>query len=157
MVIVIKMSQINSEMLAMHFAALQACPMTEVKSIIEKSDAIASNDPVSRMQILRRIMEDMFGGKWGVLIITDTSLVSTQIHWTIPHLVTPSGVRAYCHHVYKDVQYNVFKTSNIDSADRATVESVLNSNLLIDSSFIIIHYRSPFHRISKLIYNPNSS
>ncbi|VDM49238.1 unnamed protein product [Toxocara canis] len=73
-------------------------------------------------------MEDMYGGKWGVLIITDTRTVSSKVHWTIPSVRTKEGTLAFCLHVYDGVQYDIFQTSDIDSLSRVTIDDVLKNS-----------------------------
>lgn len=70
-------------------------------------------------------MEDIYGGTWGVLIVKDTELVSSSVHWTIPDHKHVDGSPAFCLHVEKNWQYNVFKTGNIDTQNRLTVDEVI--------------------------------
>ncbi|PIO74354.1 hypothetical protein TELCIR_03639 [Teladorsagia circumcincta] len=80
---------------------------------------------VKRKQIVRRITEDIFGGSWGVLIIRNPSLVSNDVHWTIPDHNNADGSAAFCLAVVKGWQYNVFKTGTKDIKDRVTVDSIV--------------------------------
>ena len=70
-------------------------------------------------------MEDIYGGTWGVVIIKDPSLISSSIHWTIPDHKHRDGTPAFCLHMEKGWQYNVFKTGNVDTENRMTVENVI--------------------------------
>ncbi|KJH47359.1 hypothetical protein DICVIV_06564 [Dictyocaulus viviparus] len=114
------------------FTALQNCPMAAVRSIITRATE-ATRDPAIQMQmygvnkgahnifslnriesffeidkIIRRIMEDIYGGSWGVLIIKNPALVSTGKS-----------------REFSSLQYNVFKTSSDDLKGRMTVENVI--------------------------------
>lgn len=70
-------------------------------------------------------MEDIYGGTWGVLIVKGTDLVSIQVHWTIPDHKHEDGSPAFCLHVEQEWQYNVFKTGNVDTENRLTVEGIV--------------------------------
>uniref|UniRef100_A0AC34RPD7 Uncharacterized protein n=1 Tax=Panagrolaimus sp. JU765 TaxID=591449 RepID=A0AC34RPD7_9BILA len=70
-------------------------------------------------------MEDIYGGTWGVLIIKEPHLVSTSVHWTIPDHKHKDGSPAFCLHVEKGWQYNIFKTGNVDTDNRLTVEAIV--------------------------------
>uniref|UniRef100_A0A914RCY4 Uncharacterized protein n=1 Tax=Parascaris equorum TaxID=6256 RepID=A0A914RCY4_PAREQ len=85
--------------------------MTEIKCVIERAAVLYHDDAPIRMQ--------------GVIIITDTRLVSSKVHWTIPELRNADGISAFCLHVYGNAQYNVFKSSNVDSLKRVTVSDFL--------------------------------
>uniref|UniRef100_A0A183CPQ7 Inner membrane protein n=1 Tax=Globodera pallida TaxID=36090 RepID=A0A183CPQ7_GLOPA len=99
------------------------CPMNVIKHIIVRTTEFVSNeDAPLQMQIIRRIMEDIYGGNWGVLIIKEPELISTVIHWTFPDHRHRDGSAAFCLHVERGWQYNVFKTGDIDTDDRLTVE-----------------------------------
>uniref|UniRef100_A0AC35TJL6 Dynein light chain n=1 Tax=Rhabditophanes sp. KR3021 TaxID=114890 RepID=A0AC35TJL6_9BILA len=99
--------------------------MPAVKAIISRAEEVASGDPALQMQVIRKIMEDIYGGTWGVLVIKDPSFVSDQIHWTIPDFKHLDNSPAFCLHVHKSWQYNVFKTGNVDTDSRITVEQVI--------------------------------
>uniref|UniRef100_A0A1I8A9T3 ULP_PROTEASE domain-containing protein n=1 Tax=Steinernema glaseri TaxID=37863 RepID=A0A1I8A9T3_9BILA len=71
-------------------------------------------------------MEDIYGGTWGVLIIKDPSLVSNDIHWTIPDHKHRDGSSAFCLSVTNNWQYNIFKTGSVDTLNRFTVEEVVS-------------------------------
>lgn len=103
------------------------CPMRVVRQIIGKAAemTVKANDAPLQMQIVRRIMEDIYGGTWGVLIIKDPELISTAVHWTFPDHRHRDGSAAFCLHVENGWQYNVFKTGDHDTDDRLTVEQVL--------------------------------
>ncbi|KAE9412203.1 hypothetical protein Angca_001557 [Angiostrongylus cantonensis] len=75
--------------------------------------------------MIRRIIEDVFGGSWGVLVIRDPELVSNQVHWTIPEHNNVDGSPGFCLSVIKGWQYNVFKTGSQDYEDRVTVKSLI--------------------------------
>ncbi|TKR87895.1 hypothetical protein L596_012225 [Steinernema carpocapsae] len=107
-------------------SALSNCPMVPVKSIIQKAVDAVGRDPSMQMQMIRRIMEDIYGGTWGVLIIRDPHLVSDEIHWTIPDHKHKDGSSAFCLHVAHNWQYNIFKTGNVDTLNRFTVEEVVS-------------------------------
>uniref|UniRef100_A0A914HYN5 Uncharacterized protein n=1 Tax=Globodera rostochiensis TaxID=31243 RepID=A0A914HYN5_GLORO len=99
------------------------CPMNVIKHIIVRTTEFVSNDDAPlQMQIIRRIMEDIYGGNWGVLIIKEPELISSVIHWTFPDHRHRDGSAAFCLHVERGWQYNVFKTGDIDTEDRLTVE-----------------------------------
>uniref|UniRef100_A0A183C087 DUF2528 family protein n=1 Tax=Globodera pallida TaxID=36090 RepID=A0A183C087_GLOPA len=99
------------------------CPMNVIKHIIVRTTEFVSNeDAPLQMQVIRRIMEDIYGGNWGVLIIKEPELISTVIHWTFPDHRHRDGSAAFCLHVERGWQYNVFKTGDIDTDDRLTVE-----------------------------------
>ncbi|XGW01864.1 hypothetical protein V3C99_014169 [Haemonchus contortus] len=106
------------------FAVLNNCPMAPIHSIIGRASN-ATNDPTTQMQIIRRIIEDIYGGSWGVLIIRTPDLVSDEVHWTIPDHTNADGSPAFCLAVVKGWQYNVFKTGSKDSPDRVTVEGIV--------------------------------
>ncbi|KAL3118374.1 hypothetical protein niasHT_001010 [Heterodera trifolii] len=100
--------------------------MTVIKHIIIRTNEIVSKDDAPlQMQVIRRIMEDIYGGSWGVLIIKEPDLISTVIHWTFPDHRHRDGSAAFCLHVENGWQYNVFKTGDIDTEDRLTVEKVM--------------------------------
>ncbi|KAK6039660.1 hypothetical protein COOONC_22835 [Cooperia oncophora] len=105
--------------------------MAPIHSIIERATN-ATPDPATQMQaiIIRRIVEDIFGGSWGVLIIRNPSLVSNDVHWTIPDHNNSDGSPAFCLVVVKGWQYNVFKTGNNDDQNRVTVESIVKRYLV---------------------------
>jgi hypothetical protein len=42
--------------------------------------------------MIRKIMEEKYGGTWGVIVVTDTELISNNVHWTIPELKDSAGV-----------------------------------------------------------------
>jgi hypothetical protein len=71
-------------------------------------------------------MEDLYGGTWGVLIVKDPALVSTEVHWTIPDHKHIDGSAAFCLHVHQSWQYNVFKTGNVDTENRLTVDDLVS-------------------------------
>ncbi|VDO60094.1 unnamed protein product [Heligmosomoides polygyrus] len=104
--------------------------MAPIRSIVQRATD-ATPDPATQMQMIRRIIEDIFGGSWGVLIIRNPALVS-KIHWTIPDHNNSDGSPAFClavrmYEVNKfRWQYNVFKTGSKDQKDRVTVESIVN-------------------------------
>ncbi|VDM52084.1 unnamed protein product [Angiostrongylus costaricensis] len=75
--------------------------------------------------MIRRIIEDVSGGSWGVLIIRNPELVSYQVHWTIPEHNNVDGSPGFCLSVIKGWQYNVFKTGSKDYEDRVTVNSLI--------------------------------
>uniref|UniRef100_A0AC34FDG1 Uncharacterized protein n=1 Tax=Panagrolaimus sp. ES5 TaxID=591445 RepID=A0AC34FDG1_9BILA len=99
--------------------------MRTVKPIIERAIESAGLEAPLQMQIIRRIMEDLYGGSWGVLIIKNPQLVSTSVHWTIPDHKHEDGSTAFCLYVKNGWQYNVFKTGNVDTENRLTVEDVV--------------------------------
>lgn len=99
--------------------------MAPIRSIVQRATD-ATPDPATQMQMIRRIIEDIFGGSWGVLIIRNPALVSSEIHWTIPDHNNSDGSPAFCLAVVKGWQYNVFKTGSKDQKDRVTVESIVN-------------------------------
>ncbi|KAK0414340.1 hypothetical protein QR680_007274 [Steinernema hermaphroditum] len=107
-------------------AALNNCPMLPVKMIIQRAVDAVGRDASMQMQIIRRVMEDIYGGTWGVLIIKDPTLVSNDIHWTIPDHKHRDGSSAFCLFVANNWQYNVFKTGNVDTVNRFTVEEVVS-------------------------------
>ncbi|VDO54914.1 unnamed protein product [Haemonchus placei] len=98
--------------------------MAPIHSIIGRASN-ATNDPTTQMQIIRRIIEDIYGGSWGVLIIRSPDLVSDEVHWTIPDHTNADGSPAFCLAVVKGWQYNVFKTGSKDAPDRVTVEGIV--------------------------------
>ncbi|CAD5231803.1 unnamed protein product [Bursaphelenchus xylophilus] len=106
--------------------AISNCPMTTVKPIIQRAIEASGSDAALQMQLIRRIMEDIYGGTWGVLIVKGADLVSTMVHWTIPDHKHEDGSAAFCLHVEKEWQYNVFKTGNHDTDNRLTVEQVVH-------------------------------
>ncbi|KAH7715219.1 Protein C54D10.9, partial [Aphelenchoides avenae] len=101
------------------------CPMEPIKPVIQRSVEAAGKDAALQMQIIRRIIEDVYGGTWGVLIIKNPDLVSTAVHWTIPDHKHRDGSPAFCLHVEKNWQYNVFKTGDVDTENRVTVEQMV--------------------------------
>ncbi|KAL6741634.1 hypothetical protein Aduo_014868 [Ancylostoma duodenale] len=105
-------------------AALQNCPMSPIRSIVHRATE-ATKDPATQMQMIRRIIEDIYGGTWGVLIIRNPALVSSEVHWTIPDHNNADGSPAFCLAVVKGWQYNIFKTGARDTRDRMTVEDIV--------------------------------
>uniref|UniRef100_A0A914E079 DUF1801 domain-containing protein n=1 Tax=Acrobeloides nanus TaxID=290746 RepID=A0A914E079_9BILA len=101
--------------------------MPTIKQIIERAIEVAEEDAPLQMQLIRKILEDIYGGTWGVLIVKNTDLVSTSVHWTIPDHKHTDGSPAFCLYAgKKNWQYNVFKTGNQDTNNRLTVEEVIN-------------------------------
>jgi hypothetical protein len=115
--------------------------MPTIKQIIERAMEVAEEDAPLQMQapiiifsllyikfkLIRKILEDIYGGTWGVLIVKNTDLVSTSVHWTIPDHKHTDGSPAFCLYAgKKNWQYNVFKTGNQDTHNRLTVEEVIN-------------------------------
>ncbi|KAI1723730.1 hypothetical protein DdX_03901 [Ditylenchus destructor] len=88
--------------------------MAPIRAVIERA-------------IIRRILEDIYGGSWGVLIIKNPELISTSVHWTIPDHRNKDGSPAFCLYVVGEAQwqYNVFKTGDVDTENRLTVEQVV--------------------------------
>ncbi|KAK6753462.1 hypothetical protein RB195_012821 [Necator americanus] len=105
-------------------AALQNCPMASIRSIVSRATEV-TKDPATQMQMIRRIIEDIYGGSWGVLIIRNPTLVSSEVHWTIPDHNNADGTPGFCLTVVKGWQYNVFKTGAKDLRDRVTVEDIV--------------------------------
>ncbi|CEF62894.1 Hypothetical protein SRAE_1000116100 [Strongyloides ratti] len=99
--------------------------MSPIKDVIIRASEVAQDDAALQMQIIRKIMEDMYGGNWGVVIIKDTSLISDIIHWTIPDLKNEDSSPSFCLQVHKLWQYNVFRTGDIDTEDRVQIEDVI--------------------------------
>lgn len=60
------------------------------------------------------------------MIVKNIELVSTSIHWTIPDHKHEDGSPAFCLTTEGQWQYNVFKTGNVDTNNRLTVEQVVN-------------------------------
>uniref|UniRef100_A0A914UUD7 Uncharacterized protein n=1 Tax=Plectus sambesii TaxID=2011161 RepID=A0A914UUD7_9BILA len=106
-------------------ASIEACPLGTIQDIIHQAANESPNDAPIQMQIVRKIMEDIFGGTWGVLVVEKPSLVSYQVHWTIPDF-RHDGQRAFCLHVHNGWQYNVFKVGDEDAQSRITVEQILD-------------------------------
>ncbi|KAF8387110.1 hypothetical protein PRIPAC_76252 [Pristionchus pacificus] len=104
---------------------LSNCPMSSIRQIVQRA-ALAAKDPATQMQMIRRILEDVNGGTWGVLIVRDPMLVSQEVHWTIPDHVNPDGTPAFCLTVTRGWQYNVFKTGTEDIPDRVTIEDFIS-------------------------------
>ncbi|GMT10203.1 hypothetical protein PFISCL1PPCAC_1500, partial [Pristionchus fissidentatus] len=104
---------------------LSNCPMSAIRQIVQRA-ALAAKDPATQMQMIRRILEDVHGGTWGVLIVRDPMLVSQEVHWTIPDHVNPDGTPAFCLTVTRGWQYNVFKTGTDDIPDRVTIEDFIS-------------------------------
>uniref|UniRef100_A0A0N5BCC6 Dynein light chain n=1 Tax=Strongyloides papillosus TaxID=174720 RepID=A0A0N5BCC6_STREA len=105
--------------------AIQNCPMTPIKDVITRASEVAQNDAALQMQIIRKIMEDMYGGNWGVIVIKDIPLISDVIHWTIPDSKNEDGSPAFCLQVHKSWQYNVFRTGEVDNEDRVQIEDII--------------------------------
>ncbi len=103
--------------------------MVSIKEIIHRSSREAPKDAPVQMQVVRKIMEDIFGGTWGVIVIEKPSLVSDQVHWTIPD-TRHEGQRAFCLHVHDGWQYNIFKVGNEDTNSRVTIEQILSKQQL---------------------------
>uniref|UniRef100_A0A1I8BBK5 EF-hand domain-containing protein n=1 Tax=Meloidogyne hapla TaxID=6305 RepID=A0A1I8BBK5_MELHA len=100
--------------------------MKVVKHIIIRTIEITNyGDTSSQMQLIRRIMEDIYGGSWGVLIIEGTNLVAKSVHWTIPDPKHKDGSSAFCLYSENEIQFNVFKTGDKDTDDRVTLEQVM--------------------------------
>uniref|UniRef100_A0A0N4ZRK4 Dynein light chain n=1 Tax=Parastrongyloides trichosuri TaxID=131310 RepID=A0A0N4ZRK4_PARTI len=106
-------------------STIQNCPMTPIKDVILRASEVATDDAPLQMQIIRKIMEDMYGGSWGVIIISDISLISDTIHWTIPDSKNEDDSPAFCLQVQKKWQYNVFRTGEKDNDDRMKIEDVI--------------------------------
>ncbi|PAV83914.1 hypothetical protein WR25_05279 [Diploscapter pachys] len=85
--------------------------------------------------MIRRILEDIYGGTWGVLIIKNPNLISQEVHWTIPDHVNTDGSPAFCLVVVNRWQFNVFKTGPQDRVDRVTVEDIINN---LESNFPLL-------------------
>ncbi|PAV61208.1 hypothetical protein WR25_06842 [Diploscapter pachys] len=99
--------------------------MPPVRAIIQRA-ANTTRDATTQMQMIRRILEDIYGGTWGVLIIKNPNLISQEVHWTIPDHVNTDGSPAFCLVVVNRWQFNVFKTGPQDRVDRVTVEDIVN-------------------------------
>uniref|UniRef100_A0A7E4VZ65 Uncharacterized protein n=1 Tax=Panagrellus redivivus TaxID=6233 RepID=A0A7E4VZ65_PANRE len=106
--------------------SLKNCPMPTVRPIIDRAHATAGIDAPLQMQVIRRIMEDIYGGSWGVIIIKDPALVSSSVHWTIPDHKHKDGSSAFCLYVKNSWQYNVFKTGDADTENRLSIEEVVD-------------------------------
>jgi hypothetical protein len=70
--------------------------MPTARPIIQRAIEAAGTDAPLVMQLIRRILEDVYGGTWGVLIVKNTELVSTAVHWTIPDHKHDDGSPAFC-------------------------------------------------------------
>ncbi|CAB3399004.1 unnamed protein product [Caenorhabditis bovis] len=105
-------------------AALNNCPTAPIRSVIQRA-AETTSDAVTQMQMIRRILEDIYGGTWGVLIIRNPTIVSKDVHWTFPDHSNSDGTPAFCLAVIKKWQYNVFKTGQVDSPQRMTIENMI--------------------------------
>lgn len=57
------------------YSGLNNCPTIPIRSVIQRA-AETTKDAVTQMQMIRRILEDIYGGTWGVLVIRDPALVS---------------------------------------------------------------------------------
>ncbi|CAJ0950068.1 unnamed protein product, partial [Mesorhabditis belari] len=99
--------------------------MATVRAIIQRA-ATSTKDPATQMQMIRRVLEDIHGGSWGVLIIKNPNMVSQDVHWTIPDHTNEDGSPAFCLAVVNRWQYNIFKTGTVDRPDRVTVVDVVN-------------------------------
>uniref|UniRef100_A0A915N2H8 Uncharacterized protein n=1 Tax=Meloidogyne javanica TaxID=6303 RepID=A0A915N2H8_MELJA len=107
-------------------SAIDNCPMRVVKHIIIRTIEVTNRgDTSSQMQLIRRILEDIYGGTWGVLIIEGTNLVGKSVHWTIPDHKHRDGSAAFCLYDENKIQYNVFKTGDKDTEDRITLEQAM--------------------------------
>lgn len=62
--------------------------------------------------LLREIMEEKYGGKWGVVIVDNPDAVDSSFHWNIP-TTTFNGEPAFCVGTYQNRTYNVFKTDGL--------------------------------------------
>lgn len=49
--------------------------MTAIRGIIVRATQ-QTMDPVTQMQMVRRVLEDIYGGTWGVLIVRNAGIVS---------------------------------------------------------------------------------
>ncbi|CAA99801.1 uncharacterized protein CELE_C54D10.9 [Caenorhabditis elegans] len=103
---------------------LNNCPTIPIRSVIQRA-AETTKDAVTQMQMIRRILEDIYGGTWGVLVIRDPALVSKDVHWTFPDHNNLDGSPAFCLTVVNEWQYNVFKTGQIDSPQRVTIDNMI--------------------------------
>ncbi|CAI5451178.1 unnamed protein product [Caenorhabditis angaria] len=103
---------------------LNNCPTSPIRAVIQRA-AETTEDAVTQMQMIRRILEDIYGGTWGVLVIRNPSLVSKEVHWTFPDHTNEDGSAAFCLAVVNKWQYNVFRTGQIDSPQRVTIESMI--------------------------------
>ncbi|ULT88722.1 hypothetical protein L3Y34_007726 [Caenorhabditis briggsae] len=93
-------------------SGLNNCPIAPIRSVIQRA-AETTKDAVTQMQMIRRILEDIYGGTWGVLVIRN------------PALVSKDGSPAFCLAVVNKWQYNVFKTGQDDSPHRVTIENII--------------------------------
>ncbi|CAD6186960.1 unnamed protein product [Caenorhabditis auriculariae] len=107
-------------------SALNNCPTSSIRAVIERA-AETTVDPVIQIQMVRRILEDVYGGTWGVLVIRNPALVSKEVHWTFPDHSNEDGSPAFCLTVINGIQYNVFKTGAVDSTNRVTVEDLIQN------------------------------
>ncbi|EFP05407.1 hypothetical protein CRE_27116 [Caenorhabditis remanei] len=105
-------------------SGLNNCPTTPIRSVIQRA-AETTKDAVTQMQMIRRILEDIYGGTWGVLVIRNPALVSKEVHWTFPDHNNSDGSPAFCLAVVNQWQYNVFKTGSNDSPQRVTIENII--------------------------------
>ncbi|CAO4379137.1 unnamed protein product [Caenorhabditis nigoni] len=105
-------------------SGLNNCPTAPIRSVIQRA-AETTKDAVTQMQMIRRILEDIYGGTWGVLVIRDPALVSKEVHWTFPDHNNSDGSPAFCLAVVNKWQYNVFKTGQDDSPHRVTIENII--------------------------------
>lgn len=119
-------------------SAITNCPMAPIRAIIERAREISGQDAALQMQIIRRILEDIYGGSWGVIIIKNAELVSSSVHWTIPDHKHRDGSPAFCLYVGGNWQYNVFKTGAIDSENRVAVDRLATSSRSAWNFLIVI-------------------
>uniref|UniRef100_A0A915D5A9 Uncharacterized protein n=1 Tax=Ditylenchus dipsaci TaxID=166011 RepID=A0A915D5A9_9BILA len=96
------------DIFAARVQAIKNCPMVTIKAIIERAVEVSSGgaDAALQMQVIRRIMEDVYGGNWGVLIIKNSELISSSVHWTIPDHHNSDGSPAFCLHTNCDQVIN---------------------------------------------------
>ncbi|KAF7633863.1 hypothetical protein Mgra_00006722 [Meloidogyne graminicola] len=100
--------------------------MQIIQHIIKRTIEVTNyGDAASQMQLIRRIMEDIYGGSWGVLIIKGINLISKSVHWTIPDHKHKDGTEAFCLYTENGIQYNIFKTGDKDTENRITLEQAM--------------------------------
>ncbi|KAH7717588.1 Protein C54D10.9 [Aphelenchoides avenae] len=80
-------------------SALEDCPMVEIKSVVRNAIAFAGKHADAQMPLIKRLVEETYGGRWGVVIVTDAYLIGSAVHWSVPFFPNEVGTDAVCIHV----------------------------------------------------------
>uniref|UniRef100_A0A1I8A9A2 Transferred entry: 7.1.1.8 n=2 Tax=Steinernema glaseri TaxID=37863 RepID=A0A1I8A9A2_9BILA len=76
----------------------------------------------NQTKTIRRVLDDIMGGMWGVLVSDDDA----EIYWTLPD-VRPF----FCRHTFHRWHYVAFKTNDQDTGDRYLPEDAIKESRLL--------------------------